>query len=108
MRTCPPGTNGAWYSSVSAQHTLSGRNDGTVTAMVPPGRRTRTSSRMAPKSSSMCSSTSAAMMRSNVPSGKGSLVASPRAQPLRAAAGRSPAWLMALTMAATSLSSASS
>ena len=86
----------------------SGRNAGTVAAMVPPGLSTRTSSRMAPKSSSMCSSTSAAMMRSKVPSGNGSFVASPRVVPLRAAAGRSPASAMAVAMAATSFSSASS
>ena len=108
MRTWPPSTNGAWYSSDSAQQMRSARNAGTVTAIVPPGRSTRTSSPMAAASSEMCSNTSAAMIRSKLASGNGSAVASPCAQALRAPSPRSPAASMALAMAATSLSSASS
>ena len=77
MRTWPPSTNGAWYSSDSAQHTRSGSQAGTVTAMVPPGRSTLVSSRAAAPSSGMCSMTSDAMMRSKVPSANGSASASP-------------------------------
>ena len=75
MRTWPPGVS--WYSSDSAQLMASGTQRGTVTAMAPPGRRTRASSRMAAVSSGMCSSTSDAITRSKVPSGKGSDSASP-------------------------------
>ena len=62
----------SWYSSDSAQLMTSGPQRGTVTAMAPPGRSTRASSRMAAASSGMCSSTSEAITRSKVPSAKGS------------------------------------
>src|SRR5512139_4025836 len=75
MRTCPPSTS--WYSSESAQQIFSGNQRGTVTAIVPPGRSTRTSSAIAASSSGMCSRTSAATTRSNSPSAKGSESASP-------------------------------
>ena len=95
MRTWPPGVS--WYSSESAQLIASGPQRGTVTAMVPPGRSTRASSRMAARSSGMCSSTSEAMTRSKVPSGKGRASASP----CTAVAGWSGASSPASTMAAT-------
>ena len=41
MRTWPPSTKGAWYSSDSAQQICSGSHDGTVAASVPPGFSTR-------------------------------------------------------------------
>ena len=62
---CPPGTS--WYASDSSQLTTSGPHRGTVTAIVPPGRSTRTSSAIAVVSSAMCSSTSEATIRSNEP-----------------------------------------
>src|SRR3954463_9384999 len=70
MRTCPPSTE--WYSSDRAQLRSSGYQRGTETAMVPPGRSTRTSSAMAARSAGMCSSTSAAITRSKVSSENGS------------------------------------
>ena len=54
-----------------AQQTCSGNQAGTVTAMVPPGRRTRTSSSRAARSSGTCSMTSEAMTRSKLPSANG-------------------------------------
>ena len=51
---------------------LLGSQRGTVTAIVPPGRSTRTSSAIAAVSSGMCSSTSEATTRSNSPSANGS------------------------------------
>ena len=75
MRTWPPGVS--WYSSESAQLMASGTQRGTVTAMAPPGRSTRASSRMAAVSSGMCSSTSEAITRSKVASAKGRASASP-------------------------------
>ena len=75
MRTWPPGVS--WYSSERAQLIASGPQRGTVTAMVPPGRSTRASSRMAATSSGMCSRTSEAMTRSKVASGNGRASASP-------------------------------
>ena len=93
---------------MSAQQIRSASHAGTLTAMVPPGRSTRASSRMAASSSGMCSRTSAAMIRSKDPSGNGSRVASPRAVALPPGAGMSPAWSIAAAIAATSLSSASS
>ena len=71
MRTWPPSTNGAWYSSDSAQQICSGSHDGTVAARVPPGLSTRKISSRATWSSLTCSSTSLAMMRSKVFDGNG-------------------------------------
>ena len=71
---------------------------GTVTASVPPGLSTRASSAMAVASSGRCSRTSAAMTRSNVPSGKGRARASPRTATPRRARSASPAPRMAPSM----------
>ena len=81
MRMWPPGWS--WYSWFSAQHTRSGQRVGTVTAMRPPGRSTRTSSAIATVSAHTCSSTSDVMMQSKVASGKGSASASPCRPPPR-------------------------
>ena len=59
----------------------SGSQRGTVTAIVPPGRNTRTNSAMAAASVGMCSRTSAAITRSKAPSGNGTVRASPRTTP---------------------------
>ena len=96
---------GAWYSSDRAQHTFSGSHAGTVTARVPPGRSTRTSSSRAATSSGMCSITSLAMMWSKVPSAKGSPVASPAVVTAMPSGGASPDSTMASTMERTSASS---
>ena len=64
---------------------------GTVTAIVPPGRSTRASSARAAASSGMCSSTSAAMTRSNGPSANGRRVASPCTVPAQRRSSTSPA-----------------
>ncbi len=77
MRTWPPSTKGAWYSSDSAQQICSGSHDGTVAARVPPGLSTRKISSRATWSSLTCSSTSLAMMRSKVFDGNGRWRASP-------------------------------
>ena len=108
MRTCPPSTKGAWYSSDSAQQICSGSHDGTVAASVPPGLSTRKTSSRATWSSLTCSRTSLAMMRSKVFDGNGRR----RASPLVVAAMEpgsvpaSPASRMALNSPPTSLSSA--
>ena len=108
MRMWPPGTNGAWYSSDSAQQTFSGNQVGTVTAIVPPGLSTRWSSAIAASRSGMCSSTSLHTMRSKVSSGNGRPVPSPFTAAAAAPAGTSPASSMAAKSPATSFSSAAS
>ncbi len=95
MRTWPPSTLGAWYSSESFQQTTSGSQAGTVMAMVPPGLSTRASSAAARSSSGMCSMTSAAMIRSKVASGNGSCWPSATAAAARPPAGASPTASMA-------------
>src|SRR3546814_14856412 len=77
MRTWPPSTKGAWYSSDSAQQIFSGSHDGTVAARVPPGFSTRTTSCSDCWSSLTCSSTSDAMIRSTVESANGGCSAPP-------------------------------
>ena len=56
----------------AASRSTSGSQRGTVTATVPPGRSTRTSSAIAWMSAGMCSRISAATIRSNSPSANGS------------------------------------
>ncbi len=107
MRTWPPSTNGAWYSSLSSQQTFSGSHAGTVTAIVPPGRSTRASSAIAPPSSGMCSITSEAMTRSKAPLSNGRCTASPLTAPVQPSSATSPASAIAPNVARTSLSSAS-
>jgi hypothetical protein len=75
--------------------TASGPKRGTVTAIVPPGRSTRDNSAMAPLSSGMCSSTSEAITRSNVPSENGSRRALPCTTPASSSRRTSPASTMA-------------
>ena len=70
---------------------ISGSQRGTVTAIVPPGRSTRTSSAIAWMSAGMCSRTSAATTRSNSPSANGSDSASPSLTSASAPSGTSPA-----------------
>ena len=91
MRTCPPGTNGAWYSSLNIQLIFSGNHEGTVAAKTPPGFNTRASSRKAASSLWMCSSTSLVTTQSNDASAKGRQVASPRMAPPNRAESISPA-----------------
>ena len=95
MRTWPPTTNGAWYSSLSIQLIFSGSHDGTVAANVPPGFNTRTSSLSAATSSWMCSSTSLVTTQSNDSLANGSRVASPRIAPPNRAESISPAMAIA-------------
>ena len=101
MRTWPPSTNGAWYSSDSAQQTFSGSQAGTVMAMVPPGRSTRVSSSRAARSSGTCSMTSEAMTRSKEPSVNGRRVPSPWTEVHERSGAISPASFMANWVART-------
>src|SRR3954454_15636178 len=86
----------------------SGSQRGTEMARVPPGRRTRTSSVIASTSAWMCSSTSAATMRSNSPSANGSWSASPCLMSAAAPAGTSPCSFMAPKTSRTFASSSAS
>src|SRR6478735_5337177 len=86
----------------------SGSQRGTVMAIVPPGRRTRTSSVIASTSAWMCSSTSAATMRSNSPSANGSWSASPCLMSAEAPAGTSPCSFIAPKISSTPASSSAS
>src|SRR3954447_16912935 len=86
----------------------SGSQRGTETARVPPGRRTRTSSLIASTSAWMCSSTSAATIRSNSPSANGSWSASPCLMSADAPAGTSPCSFIAPKISSTPASSSAS
>ena len=68
---CGCGRPGRRGTPGSFQQTTSGNQRGTVSAMVPPGRSTRTSSTSAWMSAGTCSRISAATIRSNSPSAKG-------------------------------------
>src|SRR5688572_25332470 len=87
---------------------ISGNHRGTVTAMVPPGRRTRTSSSMAWMSAGMCSSTSDATTRSNSPSANGSASASPSLMSAEAPSGTSLFSFIAPKISRTPASSSAS
>src|SRR3954454_12147791 len=106
MRMCPPGTS--WYSRESLQQIASGSHRGTVIAIVPPGRRTRTSSSRAWRSAGTCSRISAATTRSNSPSPKGSESASPSLTSASAPSGTSPASAIATNISRTCDSSSAS
>src|SRR3954454_21491244 len=106
MRMCPPGTS--WYSRDSFQQIASGSHRGTVIAIVPPGRSTRTSSSSAWRSAGTCSRISAATIRSNYPSPNGSDRASPSLTSASAPSGTSPAWAIATNRSRTRDSSSAS
>src|SRR6476619_1032871 len=86
----------------------SGSQRGTVRAIVPPGRSTRTSSPSAWMSAGTCSRISAATTRSNSPSPNGSDSASPSLTSASAPSGTSPASAIATNMSRTRDSSSAS
>src|SRR6478735_1352331 len=86
----------------------SGSQRGTVRAIVPPGRSTRTSSPSAWMSAGTCSRISAATTRSNSPSANGSDSASPSLTSASAPAGTSPASSIATNRSRTPDSSSAS